>query len=1162
LISPNLETKLLWDRFQWLTDTFLVILPFLIFCVQFSEYKLRHPRLAWGYLLGVPILFTVVLLTDDLHHLLYPNPHLSMDSPFPELKYDFTFVVYGYTLLYVYGANFYGISLLIRRALQPHNEHRLQYWTIAIGFLIPVALSILSLFNLYVSPQRDLSPFSLAIGNLVVTWGLFRYGLFGLVPIARERVLENMTDAIIVVDGLNRVVDINQAALAIAGGKSAGVIGHPVQEAFAGWPHLVEQVLNVEDATGEVSARVRREDLIYELSVSTVRDQGNRLLGRVFVAHDITRPKMLEERYRQLSEELEQRVRERTEELRESTERYRAVVENQTEFIVRWNADGVRTFANEAYRRYFGLTPEQAASSSFMPLVAEEDRNAVEGKLSRLLSGISASETDVHRVIKPDGNIGWQEWVDQAIYNETGQIMEFQSVGRDITQRKQAEEALREKTEELERFFNSALDLLCIADTDGYFRRLNHEWEKVLGYRMADLEGRRFLDLVHPDDQQVTLAVMAKLDAQQEVLDFTNRYRCKDGTHRWIEWRSIPHGKLIYATARDITERKRIEEALREEEMKFRSLFEASHDIIMLLDRAGNILDINHRGEQLTGYLQSDLRRMNVFRHLLPPEDQGIVREVIEDLVQGKARVYEYRWRTKAGGIIHFEGSSVPHVSVDGEFLSTLCMLRDITARKRMEEALAASEAKLRTLFAAMNDVVLVIDRNGVYRKIAPTNPDLLYKPPDELLGKTLQDVFPAEQAETFIAVIRQVVETQQTTHIEYQLVINDRVVWFDTSISPMDAGNTLWMARDITDRKRIETALQESEKRYRDLVEFSPVAMTVHMEGRIVYINPAGARLWGADTPDEVLGRSPLEFVHPEYYEQVTERIEQIHAVEQSPPPIEVKNTRLDGQILYTAGTGIPITYAGKPAILSVVLDITERKLAEERLRELTRQLIAAQEAERKRIAQELHDELGQAMTAISLDLGGIEKALPAEASRELRERLIDARSMAHAVDEQISEMALDLRPSLLDDLGLLPALQWYLNRYSQRTGIEVATNFEDLESRLPDEVETTLYRVIQEALTNIARHAQAGKVLISLDRSAAAVTASIQDNGRGFDVDGAQGPAASPGSMGLLGIKDRVSTLGGTVDIRSERGEGTRIQIELPIQKSIYGKNTRAIG
>jgi PAS domain S-box-containing protein len=146
----------------------------------------------------------------------------------------------------------------------------------------------------------------------------------------------------------------------------------------------------------------------------------------------------------------------------------------------------------------------------------------------------------------------------------------------------------------------------------------------------------------------------------------------------------------------------------------------------------------------------------------------------------------------------------------------------DITNRKQTEEALAASEAELRALFAAMNDVVLVIDRDGVYREIAPTNPGLLYRPPEELLGKTLQDVFSAEQADTFVNTVRQVVETQQTAHIEYQLEISGRDVWFDTSVSPMGADKTLWIARDITDRKRAEMEirrlLEESQRRLKQV--------------------------------------------------------------------------------------------------------------------------------------------------------------------------------------------------------------------------------------------------------------------------------------------------------------------------------------------------------
>ncbi|MFH1077435.1 MAG: MASE3 domain-containing protein [Pseudomonadota bacterium] len=138
----------------------------------------------------------------------------------------------------------------------------------------------------------------------------------------------------------------------------------------------------------------------------------------------------------------------------------------------------------------------------------------------------------------------------------------YESLVNEIDDRKQAEEELREKTAEVDSYFNNALDLFCIADTDGYFRRLNKEWESTLGYSLAELEGKRFLDFVHPEDMDATLKATSQLDTQENVLNFTNRYRCKDGSYRWIEWRSTSSGKLIYAAARDITERKQAEEKI------------------------------------------------------------------------------------------------------------------------------------------------------------------------------------------------------------------------------------------------------------------------------------------------------------------------------------------------------------------------------------------------------------------------------------------------------------------------------------------------------------------------------------------------------------------------------------------------------------------------
>jgi signal transduction histidine kinase len=234
------------------------------------------------------------------------------------------------------------------------------------------------------------------------------------------------------------------------------------------------------------------------------------------------------------------------------------------------------------------------------------------------------------------------------------------------------------------------------------------------------------------------------------------------------------------------------------------------------------------------------------------------------------------------------------------------------------------------------------------------------------------------------------------------------------------------------------------------------------------------------------------------------------------------------------------------------------ERKRAEEAVmkhrRELLRlsaQLINAQEAERKRISQELHDEMGQALTAMSINLVVLEKELPSELAPMTRERLAETSSLAERTLEQIRELALDLRPAMLDDLGLVPTVRWYVNRYAKRLNIAVEFEAIDLEERLTAEVETVLYRVVQEGLTNVVRHAQANRVRIRLKREESTVTAFIEDDGRGFDVEEVADHAALERGAGLLGMRERVALLGGSLRIHSRPGQGTRLSIEIPCRE-----------
>jgi PAS domain S-box-containing protein len=442
LISPNLETKVFWNTFQWLSHSFLVILPFLIFATGFSDHKFRYPALTWGIVLGFLFMFAAIVLTDSVHHLFYTNPRLSTDSPFAELQYDFSFVLFIYVLFYVYGAQFYGIGLLVRRLFQPDNAYRLQYLILTAGFLIPLLFSFVALADIRIAPQRDLTPLALALGNLIVAWGLFRYGLFDIAPIARKQIVENMNDPVIVLDPKNRIVDINEAAGRLPGKKASEVIGHPFNTIFSKWPSVVELLNASRGQRRQVSTKSEEAGSLFDINIFPILNNARTLLGHIVVAHDITRHKTLQTSHRKLSEEVEQHVRERTEKLAQAAERYRSMVENQNEFIVRWKPDGTRTFVNEAYCNYWSVTYEQGIARNFLFHLHDEDRPAVEEKIYRLDSGITNFETEIHKVIKPDGSVGWQEWADHAVRDEWGQLIEIHSVGRDITERRQTETRL------------------------------------------------------------------------------------------------------------------------------------------------------------------------------------------------------------------------------------------------------------------------------------------------------------------------------------------------------------------------------------------------------------------------------------------------------------------------------------------------------------------------------------------------------------------------------------------------------------------------------------------------------------------------------------------------------------------------------------------------
>ncbi|MBV8695308.1 MAG: sensor histidine kinase [Chloroflexi bacterium] len=208
--------------------------------------------------------------------------------------------------------------------------------------------------------------------------------------------------------------------------------------------------------------------------------------------------------------------------------------------------------------------------------------------------------------------------------------------------------------------------------------------------------------------------------------------------------------------------------------------------------------------------------------------------------------------------------------------------------------------------------------------------------------------------------------------------------------------------------------------------------------------------------------------------------------------------------------------------------------------------QIINAQEQERKRIARELHDETSQVLTSLLISLAVLEESISTQVARD---RIAETRRLAHQTLRAIRNLSIDLRPSALDDLGLLPALRWYVKEYQQKFPIEVDFQAPGFKERLPAEMETALYRIVQESLTNIARHAQAHKVSIVLKEDADAVYATITDDGHGFNAEKLQKTPRQERGLGLVGMYERAHLLDGTLTIVSHIGHGTQIEVRIPI-------------
>jgi PAS domain S-box-containing protein len=393
------------------------------------------------------------------------------------------------------------------------------------------------------------------------------------------------------------------------------------------------------------------------------------------------------------------------------------------------------------------------------------------------------------------------------------------------------------------------------------------------------------------------------------------------------EWSAAEVGALGAAagTLGAAIRRRRTEEQLRGSEERYRAVIEQATDGIYLLDvETRRFVETNPSFRTMFGYDPEEIRDMDIYDLVAHPRED-VDATIERTLRSGRRIVGERKYRRKDGDLLDVEvGVSV--ISLEGR--DVICtIVRDVTERKRNEEALRASEAELRAVFGAMDDVILVLDGEGRYLKAAPTTFSHLYRPPEELVGKTVYDTFPREQADKILSGIRRALGRRERVDLEYDLDVGGTAMWFAATITPMTEDLVVAVARDVTERRRNEEALRENEERFKGLAEATFEGIAITRDGRITETNAAFAEMFGYE-PGEVIGMTPLDVTAPVSHELVRGA-----RASETEEPYEAVLQRKDGSTFDAEIRGKMSLYKGRDVRVTAIRDITERKSAEEAL-------------------------------------------------------------------------------------------------------------------------------------------------------------------------------------------------------------------------------------
>ncbi len=746
---------------------------------------------------------------------------------------------------------------------------------------------------------------------------------------------------------------------------------------------------------------------------------------------------------------------------------------------------------------------------------------------------------------------------------------------------------------------DALLDGIAVMDDRFRCQFANRAFARMFGYDGGEeLLGMSWEDLYDPETVSFFKSEVLPLLLEKGTFLGEARGKRRDGSliDQQLSLRLLPEGTVVWI-CRDITEQRKVETSLQLSDERFRHLYDDMPLMHFMIDPEGTIIAVNQFGAAQLGYQVEELVGHSVSQ-VIDEKDHPVWQKQLEQIARANGGVshWEIRKLRRDGTMIWVE-EFARVIQVSPQVRRILLVCQDITERKKMEMVLRESKERLRTLTERIPNGICVVNTNlkFLYYNLAFCR--MLGYKPEEMRERKLSDMFELEDrvraASQLHGVLNGEVEFTDEYHIldrnqqSIPVEISSRRIYFDGQPA------LLSVFRDLTERKQHEEALRRSEHKYRQLVETVQEGIVVLDQAWVIrFVNPHTRRLLGGQEAD-ILGRPLLHFVERADRERVQNYLKSSEARLKDGGDFQFR--RLDSQPIYVNLQTSPLTDAGGESmgVLAVLIDITERKQAQqelkkhkenleemvrrrtsilkdkndklyaeirqrrrteqelmrsrEELRQLSAHLESAREEERKWIAREIHDELGQQLSALKMNVNWLEKQFPKDAA-QLWEKTRAMSDIISTTIQKVREISQKLRPSILDNLGFTAAISWQAGEFEKNSGIRCDVNIESDDIVLEDERSSALFRIFQEALTNIFRHSKASRVYIELSKDAQNVYLTIEDNGIGISDEKIQGS----NSFGLLGIRERVLFLNGEVSIKGVKGEGTRISVRVPLQKS----------